>query len=221
MRIAFCVSGAGRLALTALRHGRALGIRESLLVAEGKADPGLGSACAAFGATCVRIDEPDRAEFDRRLDATLLDWNADLTLLTFDRLVDATLVDGLRGRLVNVHMALLPSFPGFSAVRRAVSGGVRLAGTTMHFVDRTMDGGPILAQSVVTVRPDDTPDELGRRLYQGLAPMYLQVVRWFAEGRVLLDASNRVQVERAVYTGLPTCPEVEPLVASLVGSAGL
>ena len=114
------------------------------------------------------------------------------------------------GRLLNIHPSLLPSFPGLHTHRRALEAGVRVHGTTVHFVTPTLDCGPIVIQAVVPVLPGDDEAALAARVLEQEHRIYPQAVRWFVEGRLSLGAGGRVQVrsETASPAGW-TVPPVE------------
>ena len=99
-------------------------------------------------------------------------------------------------RIVNIHPALLPSFPGLHGPRQALRHGVRFAGCTVHFVDAGADTGPIIAQAVVPVLPGDGEEALAARILAEEHRIYPQAVAWFAEGRLSLDG-RRVVVRDA------------------------
>jgi phosphoribosylglycinamide formyltransferase 1 len=105
-------------------------------------------------------------------------------------------------RILNIHPSLLPAFPGLDTHARALAAGVRFAGCTVHLVRPETDSGPILAQAVVPVAPDDTPERLAARVLAVEHRLYPLALRWLAEGRV------RVIDERAVIAGV----SVQPLV---------
>lgn len=215
LRVAFCISGQGRLARSALACHAALGFEPALVLADEKADPSLEPFARDGGAPFVRLDVRDRPRFDRDLEAACVHAAPDLIVLTFDKLVPATLVARFPHAIVNVHLSLLPAFRGFGALRAALQAGVKLAGATLHLVGTDVDGGPIITQGVVPVRSDDTPDTLGTRVYARLLPMYLQVLAWYATGRVWHDTAGRVWIRDADYGDFLTCPAIEPDVAAL------
>ncbi len=99
-------------------------------------------------------------------------------------------------RVMNVHPALLPSFPGLHAQRQAVEHGVRFSGCTVHFVDAGTDTGPIIAQSVVPVLPGDGEEALAARILAEEHRLYPQAVQWFAQGRLSVSG-RRVSVRDA------------------------
>jgi len=209
LRAGFCVSGKGRLFRDAVRFRDRLGIAPELAVLGHAADPELDGFCAANGVAVVRLPAARGPELNDAIARALVPADLGLVALTFDHLIPAPVVDHYRGRMVNLHLALLPSFPGFRAIPRCLAGGVRFTGATVHEVDETMDGGPIVAQAVLGTQRDDTPEAVGARLFAAARPMFLQVLRWYAEGRIERDAAGRVWVRGAAYGALPVSPAVE------------
>lgn len=102
-----------------------------------------------------------------------------VVLAGYMRLVGKTLLTPYKGRMINIHPSLLPAFPGLHAQAQAIAYGVKVSGCTVHFVDQTMDGGPIIAQETVPVLPDDTEDSLSQRILEvehRLLPTVLKVI---------------------------------------------
>src|SRR3546814_21044266 len=97
-------------------------------------------------------------------------------------------VERVNGRLINIHPSLLPAFPGLHTHQQALATGVQWHGCTIHFVTPVLDHGPIVAQGVVPVLADDSPDDLAGRVLKVDNRMYADVVRWLAEARVSLYA---------------------------------
>jgi phosphoribosylglycinamide formyltransferase-1 len=91
------------------------------------------------------------------------------------------LLEAYADRILNIHPSLLPAFPGLDAIRRALEHGVKVTGCTVHLVDGTLDGGPILAQAAVEVLEDDTPESLAARVHQAEHRLYPWAVRRFLE----------------------------------------
>ena len=106
-------------------------------------------------------------------------------------------------RVMNVHPALLPSFPGLHAQRQAVEHGVRFSGCTVHFVDAGTDTGPIIAQAVVPVLPGDGEEALAARILAEEHRLYPQAVQWFAQGRLSVSG-RRVSVRDAATPATPS-----------------
>ncbi len=113
----------------------------------------------------------------------------------FMRILSPVFVDAFAGRLINLHPALLPAFPGAHAVRDALAAGVRVTGSTVHFVDHLVDHGPIIMQVPVAVEPDDSEETLHERIKEAEHRMLVDACKMFIEGRVHLDA-GRVLIER-------------------------
>jgi phosphoribosylglycinamide formyltransferase-1 len=108
-------------------------------------------------------------------------------LAGFMRIVKGKLMEEYRGKMLNIHPALLPSFKGLDGARQALEYGVRFSGCTVHFVDEGIDSGPIIVQRVVPVRPDDTPEELSARILAEEHIAYPEAVRLFAEGWLRIE----------------------------------
>ena len=174
---------------------------------------GLGFA-AAHGIAAQIVDHkdyPSREAFDAALAATIDAHEPDLVVLAgFMRVLTDGFVSHYAGRLLNIHPSLLPSFPGLHTHRRALEAGVRVHGTTVHFVTPTLDCGPIVIQAVVPVLPGDDEAALAARVLEQEHRIYPQAVRWFVEGRLSLGADGRVEVssETASPAGW-TVPPVE------------
>ena len=174
---------------------------------------GLGFAASHGIATAV-VDHkafPDRASFDTEL-ARVVDSHApDLVVLAgFMRVLTADFVRHYEGRLLNIHPSLLPSFPGLHTHQRALEAGVRVHGTTVHFVTAELDCGPIVVQAVVPVLSGDDEAALAARVLVQEHRIYPQAVRWFVEDRLTITGPNQVAVaaEQAGPTGW-TVPPVE------------
>ena len=110
-----------------------------------------------------------------------------VVLAGFMRILTPGFVDHFAGRLVNIHPSLLPAFTGLHTHQRAIDAGCAVAGCTVHFVTAELDHGPIVAQAVVPVLPDDTADTLAERILAQEHQVYPQAVRWFVEDRLTID----------------------------------
>ena len=176
-----------------------LDARVAVVVSNVPTAGGLARAKAAGVETLV-VDHrefPDRKSFDAAIVDALRARGVECVVLAgFMRLVTAALLDAFPMRVVNVHPALLPSFPGIHSQGQALRYGVRVTGCTVHFVDVGTDTGPIIAQAVVPVLPNDTEESLGARILveeHALLPMVLQ---WISEGRVTVESPEK-QGDRA------------------------
>jgi phosphoribosylglycinamide formyltransferase 1 len=110
------------------------------------------------------------------------------------QLLTPGIVARFRNRIVNVHPALLPSFPGLDAVRQALDHGVRVTGVSIHFVDEGVDSGPLIAQQAVSVPPDADWDALEVEIHRAEHALYPEAIRMIAEGRVRIDPRNSRRV---------------------------
>lgn len=119
----------------------------------------------------------------------------DLVILAgFMRIVRKPLIDAFPDRIMNIHPALLPSFPGLHSQKQAGDYGVRITGCTVHFVDEGMDTGPVIIQAAVPVMPDDSEDTLAERILRLEHRIYPEAIRLYAEGRLKVEG-RKVMVE--------------------------
>jgi phosphoribosylglycinamide formyltransferase-1 len=176
------------------------------LVTETKSAAELSAFAHAHEVPEVRLEPKDREAFERDLMQALLDADVGLVSLTFDRIVPPAIVAAFQGRIINVHPALLPGFPGTRAIDRLLESGVRFGGATIHEVTDEVDGGPTVAQAVVPTIPGESVASYGARMYAALEPMYLDVLRWYADGLIEHDDHGRVVVKGADYGSLPVSP---------------
>ncbi|MEI7463994.1 MAG: phosphoribosylglycinamide formyltransferase [Burkholderiales bacterium] len=138
-------------------------------------------------------DFEDREAFDAALAGVIDGFEPDLVVLAgFMRILTPDFVQRYAGRMLNIHPSLLPAFPGLHTHRRAIEAGCKVAGTTVHVVTPALDHGPIVAQAVVQVRPDDTEDTLAARVLVMEHRLYPRAVRWWIEGVLELTVDGRV-----------------------------
>ncbi len=142
---------------------------------------GAGVQSAAF----PRADYGDRAARDAAIGDWIESLGADLVVLAgYMQLLSAEFVGRFRGRVVNIHPALLPSFPGLDAIGQALAAGVRVTGVSVHFVDEGVDTGPVIAQREVAVPPDGGRAALERAIHVTEHDLYSEAIRMIAEGRI-------------------------------------
>jgi len=131
---------------------------------------------------------PSREAFDAAVVEVLKAHDVDLVVLAgFMRIVTPTLLDAFPNRVVNVHPALLPAFPGVRAQKQALDYGVAISGCTVHFVDAGMDTGPIIAQAAVPVLDDDDEASLSARILEKEHELLPTALQWIVEGRVTIE----------------------------------
>ncbi len=140
---------------------------------------------------------PTRQEFETKLIEILKEKDVAFVVLAgFMRVLTSHFLKAFPQRVVNIHPALLPSFPGVGVQEKAVEYGVRFSGCTVHFVNEGVDAGPIIAQAVVPVFPTDTGEILADRILAMEHQIFPRVINWIAEGRVRVEG-RRVIVEGA------------------------
>ncbi|MDH3371562.1 MAG: phosphoribosylglycinamide formyltransferase, partial [Gammaproteobacteria bacterium] len=144
-------------------------------------------------------DYPSREEFDHALMQQIDAYQPRLvTLAGFMRILSDAFIGHYHERLMNIHPSLLPAFPGLNTHARALAGGAKFHGASVHFVTHEVDGGPVIIQASVPVLPDDTPEILAERVLAEEHRIYPLAIEWFLnnrlsvdQGRVLLDGQRR------------------------------
>jgi phosphoribosylglycinamide formyltransferase-1 len=127
-------------------------------------------------------------EYERAIIKLLKEHNVQLVCLAgYMRIVGKVILDAFPNRVINIHPALLPSFPGLHGQQQAWEYGVKYSGCTVHFVDEGMDTGPIIIQAVVPVFDDDTADTLAARILEQEHIIYPEAIGLMAEGRLKLN----------------------------------
>ena len=174
------------------------------------ADPSYGAAVVAVGTdrpgiraleragsiptfTLAVADFPTRVDWDAAFADELTSWKPDLVVCAgFMKILGAAVLDRFAGRITNTHPALLPAFPGAHAVADALAYGVKVTGTTVHFVDEGVDTGPVIAQEAVEVRPGDDEASLHERIKHVEHRLYVEAVGrlarsgWTVSGRTVV-----------------------------------
>lgn len=136
-----------------------------------------------------------RQAFDEAILAALKEHSVELVCLAgFMRLIGRTILDAYPNRIINIHPALLPSFPGLKAQEQALDYGAKVSGCTVHFVDDKTDHGPIICQAAVDVRGDDTTETLGERIRREEHRIYPEAIQLVAEGRATIEG-RRVMIK--------------------------
>jgi phosphoribosylglycinamide formyltransferase-1 len=131
---------------------------------------------------------PAREAYERALLAAMKHCNADLFVLAgYMRIVGNEIVQAFFGRMINIHPALLPAFPGLYGQRQALHHGAKVTGCTVHFVDESLDGGPIIVQRCVPVLENDTEDVLAARILEQEHRCLPEAIRLFCEGRLRIE----------------------------------
>jgi phosphoribosylglycinamide formyltransferase-1 len=188
IRIGILISGRGSnmLALAeAVASGRVPGAEVALVVSDHANAAGLASA-KARGLTALTIEREGRSreEHDRAMVAALKEHGVEIVCLAgYMRLLSAYFIDSYRNRILNIHPSLLPAFPGLDVHAKVLQHGVKWTGCTVHFVDETLDGGPIVGQRVVPVEPNDSEESLAARILEQEHQLYAEALSLIVSGK--------------------------------------
>jgi phosphoribosylglycinamide formyltransferase-1 len=191
-RLAVFVSGTGTN-LQAIIDARIPSI-ETVLVFSNNPGAYAVERARKHGIPCETLDNKrygSREEYDAQVLKVIEPYGADLIALAgFMRILSPMFVKAYKNRIVNIHPALLPSFPGINAARQALEAGVKYTGVTVHFVDEGVDTGPIIMQSVVPVRDDDDEASLLERIHGEEHRIYPEALRLVASGKFRIDGKR-------------------------------
>ena len=139
----------------------------------------------------------NRWDYDKKIISTLTKngvtpGNGLVCLAGFMRIISPEFVRKYKNRIINIHPALLPSFPGLDAQKQAVNYGAKYSGCTVHFVDSGVDTGPIILQEIVKVKDDDTEETLAQRILSKEHKAYPEAVRLFAEKKIRVSGRRTI-----------------------------
>ncbi|MEZ4227231.1 MAG: phosphoribosylglycinamide formyltransferase [Polyangiaceae bacterium] len=206
LRLGVLVSGAGtnlQAILDAVNVGR-LDARVQIVISN-RPDAGALSRAVNANVPNLVIDHrgfESREHFDAALVDALRESGVDLVVLAgFMRVVGARVLRAFPDRVINLHPALLPAFPGTKAIEKALEHGVKVTGCTVHFVDEGVDSGPIIAQRAISVREDDDAVTLRQRLAELEHELLVHTLQLFSAQAIAIDADGcgrrRVRVKAA------------------------
>ena len=129
----------------------------------------------------------NREDYDKKIMEYLKEKDIDLVVLAgYMRILSSYFIKMYKNRIINIHPALLPSFPGLHAQRQAVEHGVKVSGCTVHFVDEGVDSGPIILQKAVQVSADDTEESLAEKILKEEHQIYPRAIQLFSQGRLVI-----------------------------------
>lgn len=208
MRIAVLASGSGTNLQSILEQQRQgqLDVEIALVISNNPAAKALERAAHAGLATrCINHrDFSSREEFDRAVVAELNAARVELVVLAgFMRILSNVFLRAYPQRIINIHPALLPAFPGLDAQQQALDYGAKFSGCTVHLVDGGVDTGPIIVQAAVPIQADDDKDSLAARIQEQEHRIYPQAIQWFAEERIKIDG------RQVIIAAADSCPQVQ------------
>jgi phosphoribosylglycinamide formyltransferase 1 len=199
-RIGVLLSGRGSnfVALAdSIAEGRLPGAQIALVISNREDAPGLVRAAERqIPAQVIPSKGLQREAYDNLVIAELKRAGVELVCLAgFMRLLSPYFVASFPQRILNIHPSLLPSFPGLEAQRQALEYGVKFSGCTVHLVDENLDAGPILAQSIVPVRDDDTDESLSARILAEEHRIYTDAVRLILSGNYRIEGRRVIALQ--------------------------
>ena len=198
-RFGMLISGRGSNMLALIRAARdgRIPAMPAVVIANVATAAGLAAA-EAHGVPTAVVDHArsaSREEHDRKVMEILAEHEVDLVCLAgYMRLLSPAFVAAYPERILNIHPSLLPAFPGLHAQRQALEHGVKIAGATVHFVDRGVDTGPIVLQRAVPVVDDDTEETLAARILEQEHRIYVEALELAVTGRLSREGQTvRIQ----------------------------
>lgn len=199
LRLGVLASGRGsnlQSIMDAAAAGR-VGARVVVLISDNRDAFALERARNA-GIPALHLDPGDfncKEEYEKAVLKALNEHNVQLVCLAgYMRIVGRLILEAFPNRIMNIHPALLPAFPGLHGQRQAFDYGVKYSGCTVHFVDEGMDTGPVIIQAVVPVYDEDTADTLAARILEQEHKIYPEAIRLYAEGRLKLSGRKVFRV---------------------------
>lgn len=164
------------------------------IVISDKADAYALERAAKAGITALVVSRKEcssKEEFEDKIHAALMEAGCELVILAgFMRILSGTFVNKWQHKIINIHPALLPSFPGLDAQGQALNYGVKFSGCTVHFVDEGTDSGPIILQKVVPVLDDDTEETLAARILEQEHIAMPEALKLWAENKLVIDGRH-------------------------------
>jgi phosphoribosylglycinamide formyltransferase 1 len=177
--------------LSAIKSGKIKNVKPTLVLSNRTDAAGLKIALEKFGISTEIVPSGGLKgwDYDKKVISVLRKYDVTseyglICLAGFMRLISAEFVKEYPMRILNIHPALLPSFPGLHAQKQAIEYGVKVSGCTVHFVDEGLDSGPIVLQRTVNVMDSDTEEQLSARILRKEHELYPEAVSLFAEGKI-------------------------------------
>lgn len=186
--------------LAAVKSGRIKNVKPCVVISNKPDAAGLKIASEKYGVPTkvIPADGLKGWDYDQKVVAALQQYGVTpesglVCLAGFMRIISSEFVRQYKMKIINIHPALLPSFPGLHAQKQALDSGVRVTGCTVHFVDEGVDSGPVILQKAVPVLDGDDEEKLSARILEQEHQLYPEAVRLFGEGRIRVQG-RRVSV---------------------------
>lgn len=208
LKLAILASGSGTNAQVIFEAVKAKKLdAEICLVLANRPNAKVLDRAEQFGIKHILLDHTlfsSREEYDKKVVEEIKKSGADCVVLAgYMRMVTPYFLASFPQRVINIHPAILPSFPGVHGARDAVNYGVKFSGCTVHFVSEEMDAGPIIIQAIVPCRQEDTEENLQNRIHCLEHKIYVQALKWLAEDRLeiinhTVHLKNKKQIKASV-----------------------
>lgn len=207
-KLAILASGSGTNAariITLCKEGKIQA--EAALLISNRPEAKALERAAALGVPVCAMDHnssADRRAFDLSMVEKLRQADCNLIVLAgYMRLLTREFLDAFPGQVINIHPALLPSFPGTHGARDALGYGVRISGATAHYVEEEMDSGPVIIQAAVPVNAGESAEDLQNRIHAAEYKIYPQAIQWIAQGRLRREGRQVFLKERSANDDRP------------------
>jgi len=205
-RIGILLSGRGsnfEALAESVAAGRIPGAEIAIVISNRQGAPGVEKAKQrGIEARVIPSKGLQREEYDRQVAAALNEKQVDLVCLAgYMRLLSPWFVREFPNRILNIHPSLLPSFPGLEAQKQAWEHGAKVSGCTVHFVDENLDAGAIIAQAVVEIRDEDTPESLAERILREEHRIYTEAVALVLSGQFRVEGRRVLRTVRSDAAG--------------------
>jgi phosphoribosylglycinamide formyltransferase-1 len=197
LKLGILISGRGsnmQSILSAIESGTIKNVEPSVVISNRPNAAGLIVAIEKFKVPSIVVSSNGTKgwDYDKRIVSVMHQYGVTpesglICLAGFMRIISAEFVRQYKMRIMNIHPALLPSFPGLHAQKQAIEYGVKVSGCTVHFVDEGIDSGPILLQKAVPVLDGDTEETLSSKILKEEHKLYAESVRLFAEGKIIVN----------------------------------
>lgn len=186
--------------LAAVKSGKIKNVKPCVVISNKPDAAGLKIASEKYGVPTrvIPADGLKGWDYDQKVVATLQQYGVTpesglVCLAGFMRIISSEFVRQYKMKIINIHPALLPSFPGLHAQKQALDAGAKVTGCTVHFVDEGVDSGPVILQKAVPVMDGDDEEKLSARILEQEHQLYPEAVRLFGEGRIRVQG-RRVSV---------------------------
>ena len=200
-KLGYLVSGKGRLFQKVLEFSRSKisAFEISVVIADRSCNAAEFSKKQGIPTEIIDYSNySNKAQFHKDLSNKVEMYNPDFLLLNYNRIIKSPLLENYQNKTINIHYSILPSFKGLNSIEEAYLNGNKLIGVTAHFIDDTLDGGPIIAQNIGLVFDNDSLEDVEIAQFKRVVPLAIQCCQWFAEDKISIK-NNKVKISTNSY----------------------